>query len=126
MTAPGKDHDAEKREDEALKARLEKLQSAVSGARGGIQAEEKREEAQMAAGQDNGRMMSLAFRMVSDLVGGILAGVGIGWVLDRALSTSPFLLILFSLLGTAAGFYNVVKAASPPSKTGKDALPPEP
>jgi ATP synthase protein I len=120
MNASNSDHDAQKREDRELKARLDKLSGAVNEARQQAKDVETRQENTMASGQENGRMMSLAFRMVSELIGGILAGVGLGWVLDRVFSTSPFLLIFFSLLGTAAGFYNVVKAASPPKGTGKD------
>ena len=120
MTGPEQDHEAEKREDAALKARLDKLSGALGEVRGEAQQERARDEKSMASSQETGRMMSLAFRMVSELIGGILVGVGIGWGLDRAFSTSPILLIVFSLLGTAAGFWNVVKAASPPHQTGKD------
>ena len=120
MTGPEQDREAEKREDAALKARLDKLSGALGEVRGQAQQERARDEKSMASSQETGRMMSLAFRMVSELIGGILVGVGIGWGLDRAFSTSPILLIVFSLLGTAAGFWNVVKAASPPHQTGKD------
>jgi ATP synthase protein I len=42
---------------------------------------------------------------------GLVVGGGIGWLLDRWLGTSPLLLILFFLVGAAAGMYNVVRAA---------------
>jgi ATP synthase protein I len=40
----------------------------------------------------------------------ILIGAGIGIWLDRWLHTQPWLMLLFLLLGTVAGFYNVVKS----------------
>ena len=111
------DHD---REDRELKARLEKLSGRLNETREHVRAEKATEESSMASGQEAGKAMSLAFRMVSELIGGILVGVGIGWALDRVFGTSPILLIIFSLLGTAAGFWNVIRAASPPKRPGKD------
>ena len=51
------------------------------------------------------------FRLSVELVVGLVVGGGIGWLLDRWLGTSPALLILFFLVGAAAGMYNVVRAA---------------
>jgi ATP synthase protein I len=51
------------------------------------------------------------FRLSVELVVGLVVGGGIGWLLDRWLGTSPLLLILFFLVGAAAGMYNVVRAA---------------
>jgi ATP synthase protein I len=42
---------------------------------------------------------------------GVLVGAGIGWTLDRVLGISPWGLIVFLLLGFAAGVANVVRAA---------------
>lgn len=51
------------------------------------------------------------FRLSSELVGGVLVGAVIGWGLDRWLGTSPWGLIVFFLLGFAAGVLNVMRAA---------------
>ena len=55
--------------------------------------------------------MALGFRLSSELVAGVAVGAGIGWGFDRLLSTSPFGLIVFFLLGFAAGVLNVVRSA---------------
>lgn len=55
--------------------------------------------------------MGYAFRIGVELVAGLVVGGGIGWLLDEALGTSPFLLILFFFLGSAAGILNVFRAA---------------
>jgi ATP synthase protein I len=41
----------------------------------------------------------------------LVVGGGIGWLLDRWLGTSPAFLIVFFLLGAAAGTLNVFRAA---------------
>jgi ATP synthase protein I len=58
-----------------------------------------------------GRAMGFAFRIGTDLVAGVIVGGVIGWFLDRWLGTAPILLIVFLLLGIAAGLLNSVRAA---------------
>ena len=55
--------------------------------------------------------MALGFRLSSELVAGVVVGAAIGWGVDRWLSTSPFGLIVFLLLGFTAGVVNVVRSA---------------
>ena len=64
--------------------------------------------------------MALGFRLSSELVAGVLVGALMGWGFDRLLSTSPFGLIVFVLLGFAAGVLNVVRSAGVAQrKTGR-------
>ena len=51
------------------------------------------------------------FLLSSELVAGVLVGAGIGWGLDHWLGTTPWGLIVFVLLGFAAGVLNVMRAA---------------
>lgn len=51
------------------------------------------------------------FRLSSELVAGVLVGAGLGWLIDRWLGTSPWGLMLFLLLGFAAGVLNVMRSA---------------
>ena len=51
------------------------------------------------------------FRLSTELVGGVLVGAGLGWLIDRWLGSSPWGLIVFLLLGFAAGVVNVMRAA---------------
>ncbi len=41
-----------------------------------------------------------------------IVGGGIGWMLDSALGTKPWLFLLFLLFGIGAGFWNLVKAVN--------------
>ena len=61
------------------------------------------------------------FRLSTELVAGVLVGAGLGWLLDRWLGTTPWGLILFLLLGFAAGVLNVMRAAGvAPDRNLKD------
>ena len=55
--------------------------------------------------------MALGFRLSSELIAGVIVGAGLGWGFDRLLSTSPFGLIVFFLLGFVAGLVNLVRSA---------------
>lgn len=58
-----------------------------------------------------GKAMGMAFRVATDLVAGVFVGGAIGYFLDQWLGTAPILLIVFLLLGIAAGLLNSVRAA---------------
>ena len=55
------------------------------------------------------RNEQLGNRVLSYLIGGMLGGAVIGWALDRLLGTSPWLLLILLVLGTAAGFWSIIK-----------------
>src|SRR4051812_45397901 len=54
----------------------------------------------------------LGSRVLSTLIGGVLGGALIGWVLDRMFGTEPKLMITLIVLGTAGGFWSIIKLAS--------------
>jgi ATP synthase protein I len=60
-----------------------------------------------------GSAMSLSLRAGSEFVSAVIVGSGIGWVLDRALGTNPAFLIVFFMIGVAAGTWNVIRLTSP-------------
>ena len=57
--------------------------------------------------------MSLAMRATSEIVAGVAVGAVIGFGLDWLFRTRAVFLILFALLGVAAGIWNVIRAATP-------------
>jgi ATP synthase protein I len=59
-----------------------------------------------------------AFRLSSEFIAGIGVGAGLGWVIDRLLGTSPWGLIIFLLLGFAAGVLNVLRSAGMVAQAG--------
>ncbi len=50
-------------------------------------------------------------RLSVELAAGLVVGGVIGWLLDRWIGSSPLMLIVFFLLGAAAGLYNVIRSA---------------
>jgi ATP synthase protein I len=51
------------------------------------------------------------FRLSSELVAGVLAGAGIGWLIDKGLGTLPWGVFVFALAGFSAGVLNVMRQA---------------
>ena len=85
---------------EDLDERIRDAESRRSGRRGQDDALER------------GRGLSLAFRIGTELVAALIVGVGIGIGLDYWLDTKPWFLIVFFLLGAAAGMLNVFRTMS--------------
>ena len=53
----------------------------------------------------------LGWRMVTELVVGMLMGLGIGYGLDHLFGTMPLFLIIFTILGFAAGVRTMMRSA---------------
>jgi ATP synthase protein I len=56
--------------------------------------------------------MATGLRLSAELIAGLLFGLGVGWLLDRWLGTAPWLLLVFMLLGIAAGIMNVIRTGN--------------
>lgn len=53
--------------------------------------------------------LGMAMRVGVELVAAVGVGAGIGYMLDRWLDTAPWLMVVFFLLGSAAGMLNVYR-----------------
>ncbi len=53
--------------------------------------------------------MTAALRISMEMVAALIVGGAIGWFLDRFLGTGPWLLLVFLVLGFAAGMLNAVR-----------------
>ena len=62
-------------------------------------------------GPEHHTQAQLAWRMVTELVAGLLVGFGIGYGLDALFGTRPWLLLVFTLLGFAAGVQTMLRTA---------------
>lgn len=72
--------------------------------------DDKREGMSDKEAETRSTALGQAFKISSELVAGVFVGGFIGWALDRWLGTQ-FLVVVFLLLGIAAGFLNVIRAA---------------
>jgi len=96
-------------DEAALSARLDRLDHRLSEIRKDRRSQT--DQSGTGAASANASAMARGFRLSSELIAGVLVGAVIGWGIDRLLSTSPWGLIVFFLLGFAAGVINVVRAA---------------
>ena len=55
---------------------------------------------------------NLGSRVLAELVGGMVGGALIGWVLDRLFGTSPWFLLGLLFLGIAAAFRNIIRLSN--------------
>lgn len=51
------------------------------------------------------------FRMLGQILGGVLGGAGLGWLIDRLAGTSPFGLLIGLLIGVIFSIIAVVRTA---------------
>ena len=97
-------------ESAALRARLNRLSADLKGRPAPTPAPVQKPQAQS---NPAGSAMSLGLRAGSEFVSAVIIGLGIGWALDRVLHTNPAFLIVFFLIGVAAGIWNVIRLTSP-------------
>lgn len=62
--------------------------------------------------QESNRKTGLAYAAAFSLFAAVVAGLGLGWLLDRWLGTRPWLLVVGLVLGAAAGFYEFIRTTS--------------
>jgi len=55
--------------------------------------------------------MGDGYRLLGEVIGGVLGGLGLGWLVDHFAHTTPFGMVIGLLLGTAASAYAAVKSA---------------
>jgi ATP synthase protein I len=102
----GQEQGGDRPDDEAaLSARLQRLGERLN------QASRHPENAPTPRQSTDMSGFARGFRLSSELVAGVAVGALIGWLVDRWLGISPWGLIVFLLLGFAAGVLNVMRAA---------------
>ena len=109
------DRDKPHTDEAALSARLQRLGEGLARQRAGEASNDPAENrAATASGYARG------FRLSSELVAGVIVGAGLGWLIDRWFGVSPWGLIVFLLLGFAAGVLNVMRSAGVVASPGLD------
>jgi ATP synthase protein I len=107
-------------DEAALSARLGSLDHRLSEMRDSRKTRTDQPGSGSGDGAARSSAMALGFRLSSELVAGVIVGALLGWGFDHLLSTSPWGLIGFVLLGFTAGVVNVVRSAGvAPDRTGR-------
>ena len=90
---------------EERSAKLDELEKRIQAAR------QVREPKRAGKAGEKFTAASMAWRMTLELVVGGLVGAAMGWGLDWLFGTLPLFLIVFILLGFAAGIRTVMRSA---------------
>jgi ATP synthase protein I len=98
-------------DEAALSARLGHLDQRLSKLRDDRKIQTDQSDAGSANATSRASAMAVGLRLSSELVAGVVVGTVLGWGFDRLLSTSPWGLIVFMLLGFVAGVINVMRSA---------------
>jgi ATP synthase protein I len=62
--------------------------------------------------ENENRKSGLAYAAAIALFGSVVTLLGLGWLLDRWLGTSPWLLVAGIMLGTGFGLYEFIRITS--------------
>jgi ATP synthase protein I len=98
-------------DEAALSARLGSLNQRLSEIRDNRKVETDQSGTENGNSAARASAMARGFQLSSELIAGVVVGAALGWGFDKLLSTSPFGLIVFFLLGFVAGVVNVVRSA---------------
>ena len=90
--------------EEPFSDRLKRLEDRIAAARAGRAEPARGHQREFTQG-------SIAWRMVIELVVGMVLGLAIGFGLDAAFGTRPVFLVVFALLGFAAGVRTMLRTA---------------
>ncbi|MCK0142172.1 AtpZ/AtpI family protein [Aliiroseovarius sp. F20344] len=93
--------------------RLKELDSRIKAAKG--------EEDEQKTGDEAYNQASFAWQMVIELTVGLIIGFGIGYGLDSLFGTKPIFMVLFILLGFAAGMKVMLGTAAQMQKRATEA-----
>ena len=70
--------------------------------------------------------LSRGYRFVGEVVGGVLGGVGLGWLLDHFANTKPWGVVGGLLIGTGISIFTAVSSAAKANKIELAKLGPMP
>ncbi|HRO11718.1 AtpZ/AtpI family protein [Amaricoccus sp.] len=100
----GSEEEGGRTTEEPFAERLKRLEDRIAAARADRAEPPRRGHGEFTQG-------SLAWRMVIELVVGMLLGLAIGMGLDALFGTRPVFLVVFALLGFAAGVRTMLRTA---------------
>jgi ATP synthase protein I len=89
--------------DDTRKAALNRLDEEIDA----FQAKRVRPASLLGGGESSAE----GYRLLAGLIGGLLGGLGLGWIFDQIVHTAPFGLIGGLLIGIVASTYSAVRTA---------------
>jgi ATP synthase protein I len=92
--------------DPDLSARLRRLDERLTE----LASDQARADGPRSRLAEDGTAMARGMKLVSEFVGGIVAGGLLGWLVDKLAGTQPFGLLIGLMFGFAAGLRNLYRA----------------
>lgn len=59
------------------------------------------------------------YRLLGEVIGGVLGGLGLGWLVDHFTHTTPLFMVVGLLLGTAASAWTAMRSADRASRAAR-------
>ncbi|HEX6866869.1 MAG TPA: AtpZ/AtpI family protein [Caulobacteraceae bacterium] len=87
-----------------------------------LKAFEVKKDSQASSGA--ARQLSQGYRLVWELIGGVLGGIGFGWLFDQVAHTAPWGMVGGLVIGTGISTVMVVRMAGRLSDEASKAAPP--
>ncbi|HEY0649476.1 F0F1 ATP synthase assembly protein [Phenylobacterium sp.] len=75
---------------------------------------------------DSHRAMAQGYRFLSEVVGGVLMGAGLGWLADRFITPAPLGLVIGLLAGSGLSIFVAVRTAARTTKEATEKAGPLP
>lgn len=97
-----------------LDTRLKHLESRLS------ERQKAEKEKETASSGKSGAGWGQAVKLSSEFIAAVIVGAALGWALDQWAGSSPWGLIVFLLLGFAAGVLNVMRATGQVAEFGQN------
>lgn len=76
-----------------------------------LDAFEAKKAAERPAKAESERASQDGYRLLADLIGGVLVGLGFGWLLDHYVHTSPWGMVGGLLIGLGLAIFSIVRKA---------------
>ncbi|RKF19240.1 F0F1 ATP synthase assembly protein I [Altericroceibacterium spongiae] len=89
-------------------ARIDALEARLKAAR------EREDERNRPRVKGNDASYRMGNRVLAELLGGLIGGAVIGWVIDRFAGTAPWGLLVMLALGVIVAFRNIIRISSRP------------
>ncbi|WP_421739375.1 AtpZ/AtpI family protein [Caulobacter sp.] len=77
-----------------------------------LDAFEAKKAAEQPVRAEHERSSQDGYRLLADLIGGVLVGLGFGWLLDRFVGTQPWGMVGGLLIGMGLAIFSVVRKAA--------------
>jgi ATP synthase protein I len=78
------------------------------------------------ASSEANKSIAEGYQLFAGVVGGVLGGVGLGWLVDRLAHTAPWGIAVGAIVGAGVSVYTAARAAARMGRQASKGVPPAP